>query len=92
MDIPLGASAGFNFCPRKYLEVQYVAGYVFCEKDAKTIRPLPAMLEALFVHDLSTVGFENDAAGLSAFSDVGWTFDKIIGVLRRFVISKYKRC
>ena len=67
--------------PRRYLTVNYTAGYVL-PKDATEDDPctLPADLEALIWNMIAQQWalIENDAAGLSAFSisDVSWTFDK----------------
>ena len=94
-----GTSAGWPMTilpPRKYLEVQYVAGYIL-PKDATEDHPatLPADLEAIVWYMIAQQWaiIENDAAGLSAFSisDVSWTFDKNISETWQSVISKYQR-
>lgn len=98
MDIPrhIGGLAYDYIAPRKYLEVQYVAGYIL-PKDATEDHPatLPADLEAIVWYMIAQQWaiIENDAAGLSAFSisDVSWTFDKNISETWQSVISKYQR-
>ena len=91
-----GGLAYDYIAPRKYLEVQYVAGYIL-PKDATEDHPatLPADLEAIVWYMIAQQWaiIENDAAGLSAFSisDVSWTFDKNISETWQSVISKYQR-
>ena len=92
----IGGLAYDYIAPRKYLEVQYVAGYIL-PKDATEDHPatLPADLEAIVWYMIAQQWaiIENDAAGLSAFSisDVSWTFDKNISETWQSVISKYQR-
>lgn len=92
----IGGLAYGYIAPRKYLEVQYVAGYIL-PKDATEDHPatLPADLEAIVWYMIAQQWaiIENDAAGLSAFSisDVSWTFDKNISETWQSVISKYQR-
>ena len=82
--------------PRRYLEINYTAGYVLpqdaTEEDPAT---LPADLEAVIWNMVAQQWaiIENDAAGLSAFSisDVSWTFDKNISDTWQSVISMYRR-
>jgi hypothetical protein len=82
--------------PRRYLLVEYTAGYVL-PKDATDEDPatLPADLEAVIWNMIAQqyAIMENDAAGLSAFSisDVSWTFDKEISDTWASVISSYRR-
>lgn len=82
--------------PRRYLEVEYTAGYVL-PKDAAAGDPctLPADLEAVIWNMVAQQWaiLENDAQGLSAFSisDVSWTFDKNISDTWQTVISMYRR-
>lgn len=82
--------------PRRYLVVNYTAGYVL-PKDATEDTPctLPADLEALIENMIAQQWalLENDAAGLSAFSisDVSWTFDKNLSQTWQDVISLYKK-
>lgn len=82
--------------PRRYLEVEYTAGYVL-PKDATEDDPctLPADLEAVIWNMVAQQWaiLENDAQGLSAFSisDVSWTFDKTISDTWQTVISMYRR-
>ena len=82
--------------PRRYLTVDYTAGYVL-PKDATEDDPctLPADLEALIWNMISPqwAPIENDAAGLSAFSisDVSWTFDKNLSQTWQDVISLYRK-
>lgn len=67
----IGGLAYDYIAPRKYLEVQYVAGYIL-PKDATEDHPatLPADLEAIVWYMIAQQWaiIENDAAGLSAFS------------------------
>ena len=92
----IGGLAYDYIAPRKYLEVQYVAGYIL-PKDATEDHPatLPADMEAIVWYMIAQQWaiIENDAAGLSAFSisDVSWTFDKNISETWQSVISKYQR-
>ena len=90
-----GLSMDF-IAPRRYLLVDYTAGYVL-PKDATDEEPsdFPADLEAV-VWNMAAQQWaiiENDAAGLAAFSisDVHWTFDKNISETWQSVISSYKR-
>lgn len=82
--------------PRRYLTVNYTAGYVL-PKDATEDDPctLPADLEALIWNMIAQQWalIENDAAGLSAFSisDVSWTFDKNLSQTWQDVISLYRK-
>jgi len=82
--------------PRRYLLVEYVAGYIL-PKDATAKEPsdFPADLEAVLWNMIAQQWsiMDNDAAGLSAFSisDVSWTFDKEISGTWQSVISAYKR-
>ena len=64
--------------PRRYLTVNYTAGYVL-PKDATEAQQWALL--------------ENDAAGLSAFSisDVSWTFDKNLSQTWQDVISLYRK-
>ena len=88
----IGGLAYDYIAPRKYLEVQYVAGYIL-PKDATEDHPatLPADLEAIVWYMIAQqwANIENDAAGLSAFSisDVSWTFDKNISETWQSVIA-----
>lgn len=90
-----GLSRDF-IAPRRYLEVNYTAGYVL-PKDATEENPstLPADLEAVIWNMVSQQWsiIEHDAAGLSAFSisDVSWTFDKEVSDTWQTVISMYRR-
>lgn len=90
-----GLSRDF-IAPRRYLEVNYTAGYVL-PKDATEENPctLPADLEAVIWNMVAQQWaiVENDAAGLSAFSisDVSWTFDKEVSDTWQTVISMYRR-
>lgn len=91
-----GGLSGDYVAPRRYLEVEYTAGYVL-PKDADESQPctLPADLEALVWTMIAQQWaiVEHDAAGLSAFSisDVSWTFDKNISQTWQDVISMYRR-
>ena len=91
-----GGLAGAYVAPRRYLIVNYTAGYVL-PKDATEDNPctLPADLEALVKNMIAQQWaiLENDAAGLSAFSisDVSWTFDKNLSQTWQDVISMYKK-
>lgn len=82
--------------PRRYLEVEYTAGYVL-PKDATDTQPatLPADIEAVVWNMIAQQWaiLENNASGLSAFSisDVSWTFDKELSDTWQSVISRYKR-
>lgn len=92
----IGGLSRDYIAPRRYLLVEYTAGYVL-PKDATDDNPstLPSDLEAVIwnmVAQQSAI-MENDAAGLSAFSisDVSWTFDKNISDTWASVISSYRR-
>lgn len=92
----IGGLAMDYVAPRRYLLVDYTAGYIL-PKDATEDEPsdFPADLEALLWNMAAQQWaiIENDAAGLAAFSisDVHWTFDKNISELWQGVISSYKR-
>ncbi len=92
----IGGLARDYVAPRRYLMVEYTAGYIL-PKDATEEEPsdFPADLEALLWNMISQQWaiMDNDAAGLSAFSisDVSWTFDKEISGTWQSVISAYKR-
>ena len=92
----IGGLARDYIAPRRYLLVEYTAGYIL-PKDATEEEPsdFPADLEAVLWNMIAQQWsiMDNDAAGLSAFSisDVSWTFDKEIGGTWQSIISAYRR-
>lgn len=92
----IGGLARDYIAPRRYLLVEYTAGYIL-PKDATEDEPsdFPSDLEAVLWNMIAQQWaiMDNDAAGLSAFSisDVSWTFDKEISGTWQSVISAYKR-
>lgn len=92
----IGGLSGDYIAPRRYLLVEYTAGYIL-PKDGTRQEPadLPADLEAVIWNMVAQQWaiIENDAAGLSAFSisDVHWTFDKNISDTWQTIISAYRR-
>lgn len=92
----IGGLARDFIAPRRYLLVEYTAGYIL-PKDATEEEPsdFPSDLEAVLWNMIAQQWaiMDNDAAGLSAFSisDVSWTFDKEISGTWQTIISAYKR-
>ena len=92
----IGGLARDSTAPRRYLLVEYTAGYIL-PKDATEEEPsdFPADLEAVLWNMIAQQWsiMDYDAAGLSAFSisDVSWTFDKEISGTWQSVISAYRR-
>lgn len=88
--------AGDMTAGRRYLQVDYTAGYVL-PKDASTECPsdLPYDLQHAVWQMVSQqwAAISNGACGLSAFSisDISWTFDKEPGSQVQDVISRYTR-